>query len=62
MKVLILNNQVDFLGLGFARDKRLQNYYMNGNDAYRLKLWLRLERLVPRLEEKEKEKNSQNEK
>lgn len=27
-------------GLGFARDKRLQSYYLNGNDAYRLKLWL----------------------
>eukprot|EP01015_Nassula_variabilis_P021941 TRINITY_DN3971_c0_g2_i1.p1 TRINITY_DN3971_c0_g2~~TRINITY_DN3971_c0_g2_i1.p1 ORF type:complete len:169 (-),score=19.49 TRINITY_DN3971_c0_g2_i1:100-606(-) len=26
---------------GFARDKRLLNYYMNGNDAFRLKLWLR---------------------
>ena len=25
---------------GFARDKRLQAYYWNGNDAYRLKLWL----------------------
>jgi N-alpha-acetyltransferase 30 len=25
---------------GFARDKRLQSYYLNGNDAYRLKLWL----------------------
>eukprot|EP01017_Pseudomicrothorax_dubius_P003042 TRINITY_DN10336_c0_g2_i2.p1 TRINITY_DN10336_c0_g2~~TRINITY_DN10336_c0_g2_i2.p1 ORF type:complete len:180 (+),score=48.65 TRINITY_DN10336_c0_g2_i2:176-715(+) len=26
--------------LGFAREKRLLNYYMNGNDAFRLKLWL----------------------
>lgn len=26
--------------LGFARVKRLLNYYLNGNDAYRLKLWL----------------------
>ena len=25
---------------GFARDKRLQSYYLNGNDAFRLKLWL----------------------
>lgn len=25
---------------GFARDKRLKAYYLNGNDAYRLKLWL----------------------
>lgn len=28
--------------LGFIRDKRLEKYYLNGNDAYRLKL-----RLVP---------------
>jgi len=35
MKLLIL-----YVGLGFARDKRLMNYYMNGNDAFRLKLWL----------------------
>lgn len=27
-------------GLGFIRDKRLPKYYLNGNDAYRLKLWL----------------------
>ena len=26
--------------LGFVRDKRLQRYYLNGNDAYRLKLLL----------------------
>lgn len=26
---------------GFARDKRLQAYYLNGNDAYRLKLSLK---------------------
>ena len=25
--------------LGFARVKRMQNYYMSGNDAFRLKLW-----------------------
>ncbi|EGR29500.1 hypothetical protein IMG5_154460 [Ichthyophthirius multifiliis] len=25
--------------LGFARVKRLMNYYLNGNDAFRLKLW-----------------------
>ena len=29
-----------FIELGFSRDKRLLNYYMNGNDAFRLKLWL----------------------
>lgn len=27
--------------LGFVRDKRLARYYLNGNDAYRLKLWVR---------------------
>ena len=27
--------------LGFARDKLLERYYLNGNNAYRLKLWLR---------------------
>jgi N-alpha-acetyltransferase 30 len=26
-------------GLGFVRDKRLHRYYLNGNDAYRLKVW-----------------------
>jgi peptide alpha-N-acetyltransferase len=26
--------------LGFVRDKRLQRYYLNGVDAFRLKLWL----------------------
>jgi peptide alpha-N-acetyltransferase len=26
--------------LGFVRDKRLPRYYMNGNDAYRLKVWV----------------------
>lgn len=25
--------------LGFVRDKRLHRYYLNGNDAFRLKLW-----------------------
>ena len=29
------------LDLGFARDKRLMNYYMSGNDAFRFKLWLK---------------------
>ncbi len=27
--------------LGFVRDKRLHKYYLNGHDAYRLKLWLK---------------------
>lgn len=26
--------------LGFAKDKRLAKYYLNGGDAFRLKLWL----------------------
>ncbi len=26
--------------LGFARVKRLMNYYLNGNDAFRLKFWI----------------------
>ncbi|XP_067939866.1 N-alpha-acetyltransferase 30-like isoform X2 [Watersipora subatra] len=26
--------------LGFVRDKRLYKYYLNGVDAFRLKLWL----------------------
>ena len=25
---------------GFVRDKRLQQYYLNGNDAFKLKLFL----------------------
>jgi ribosomal protein S18 acetylase RimI-like enzyme len=28
--------------LGFIRDKLLERYYLNGNDAYRLKFRLRL--------------------
>ncbi len=28
--------------LGFVRDKRLFRYYLNGVDAFRLKLWLSL--------------------
>lgn len=27
--------------LGFVRDKKLPKYYLNGGDAFRLKLWLR---------------------
>nr|CCA20698.1 acetyltransferase (GNAT) family protein putative [Albugo laibachii Nc14] len=27
--------------LGFVRDERLVKYYLNGGDAYRLKLWVR---------------------
>ena len=27
--------------LGFVRDERLFQYYLNGVDAFRLKLWLR---------------------
>lgn len=29
-----------YQALGFIRDKRLQRYYLNGSDAYRLKLLL----------------------
>lgn len=28
-------------GLGFTRDKRLGRYYLNGKDAFRLKVWFR---------------------
>ncbi|EFJ46580.1 hypothetical protein VOLCADRAFT_81829 [Volvox carteri f. nagariensis] len=31
-----------YQGLGFVRDKRLHRYYLNGVDAYRLKLLLKL--------------------
>ncbi|KAJ3307677.1 N-alpha-acetyltransferase 30 [Blyttiomyces sp. JEL0837] len=27
--------------LGFLRDKRMARYYLNGSDAFRLKLWLK---------------------
>ncbi len=27
--------------LGFVKDKYLYHYYLNGEDAYRLKLWLK---------------------
>lgn len=26
--------------LGFVRDEKLGRYYLNGGDAYRLKLWI----------------------
>jgi len=29
-----------YLALGFVKDKRLQRYYLNGGDAFRLKVWL----------------------
>ena len=29
-----------YQNLGFVRDKRLQKYYLNGLDAFRLKFWL----------------------
>lgn len=29
-----------YQNFGFARDKRLKAYYLNGNDAFRLKLWI----------------------
>jgi len=34
-------------GLGFVRDKRLHKYYLNGNDAFRLKVWFTLDGDVP---------------
>ena len=39
--------------LGFIRQKRLPKYYLNGNDAYRLKL------LIPQPEDIETEAQSQ---
>ena len=32
--------------LGFVRDKYLHQYYLNGEDAYRLKLWLKKETFI----------------
>jgi ribosomal protein S18 acetylase RimI-like enzyme len=29
-----------YAALGFAREKRLAKYYLNGGDAFRLKLWI----------------------
>jgi peptide alpha-N-acetyltransferase len=29
--------------MGFVRDRYLHQYYLNGVDAYRLKLWLRIQ-------------------
>ena len=36
-----------YADLGFIRDKRLVKYYLNGGDAFRLKLLLPLEGVVP---------------
>ncbi|KAI8820581.1 putative acyltransfersase [Fimicolochytrium jonesii] len=30
-----------YQNLGFVRDKRMERYYLNGVDAFRLKLWLK---------------------
>jgi len=30
-----------YLKLGFVKDKRLTRYYFSGNDAFRLKRWLK---------------------
>jgi hypothetical protein len=38
--LLVKCDSKECLGLGFAKEKRLLNYYMNGNDAFRLKLWI----------------------
>lgn len=32
--------------LGFVRDKYLHQYYLNGEDAYRLKLWLKKDTFI----------------
>lgn len=32
-----------YTNLGFIKDKLLRRYYMNGSDAWRLKLWLAYE-------------------
>ena len=58
---VVLETEVDNLAalrlyecLGFFRDKKLKNYYMNGNDAYRLKLILTSEEEVDaKLKEKQ---------
>lgn len=43
---IVLETEIDntgalrlYEGLGFVRTKRLFRYYLNGNQAYRLKLW-----------------------
>jgi peptide alpha-N-acetyltransferase len=41
-----------YTNLGFVKDKRLYRYYMNGVDAFRLKLFLP----VPEPEEQKEEK------
>ncbi len=33
-----LTNNHRYSNFGFLKDKRLQRYYLNGNDAFRLKL------------------------
>jgi len=45
---VVLETEITNLGairlyerLGFVRDERLFQYYLNGVDAFRLKLWLR---------------------
>ena len=44
---IVLETEANNLGalrlyerLGFVRDKKLTKYYLNGIDAFRLKLWL----------------------
>jgi len=39
-----ITNQVAlklYTNLGFYKDKRLSKYYLSGNDAFRLKLWIK---------------------
>ncbi|KAL4503142.1 hypothetical protein ABPG72_014371 [Tetrahymena utriculariae] len=63
-----------YQSLGFAKVKKLMNYYLNGNDAYRLKLWFtdkvgreeieyrQQEELKKLQQQQEKEKENQDEK
>ncbi|KAJ5077256.1 n-alpha-acetyltransferase 30 [Anaeramoeba ignava] len=43
--------------LGFIRTKRLKRYYLSGEDAFRLKMWVKIEE---KEKEKEKEKGKNN--
>jgi peptide alpha-N-acetyltransferase len=45
---IVLEAEIDIYGalhlyesLGFVRTKRLYRYYLNGNQAYRLKVWIK---------------------
>ena len=36
----IIDDLYMFVAFGFVRDKKLQSYYLNGNDAFKLKLYI----------------------